>query len=195
MFAPERSAMYPPDADIRVELPRLSADLEGWSRPHFFAGVALIVTKLLNIVRPDAIYMGQKDFQQTVVIRRLAAELFIPTEVIVCPTVREPDGLAMSSRNAYLSAGERATAPALYAAMMAVRDKAGSLSVAEAVALLRSEIEATGAFRIDYTEIRAADTLRPVQALVPEAKPVMLIAAWLGRTRLIDNLPVFDNVL
>lgn len=190
LFAPPDAQMYPEGrkGQTRVHVPGLSEMLCGQSRPGFFDGVATVVTKLFNTVQPDAAIFGEKDFQQLVVIRRLVRDLNLPVEVLAGPTVREPDGLAMSSRNAYLSAEERTIAPhlqlQLQKAAQALRQGAEVAGV-EAGGLAR--LNAIG-LRVDYFSVRRAEDLaspRPSDSAL-----VILAAAYLGHTRLIDNLSV-----
>ena len=190
LFLPEVEEMYPRgmEACTRVEVPGLSEVLCGAFRPGHFVGVATVVTKLLNAVRPDVALFGEKDFQQLLVVRRLVEDLNLPVEVRGVPTVREPDGLALSSRNRYLSPEERARAPALYRALLAARERllAGEPPGAVEAAGMR-ELEAAG-LRPEYFSVRRREDLEePGPA---DGQLVVLAAAWLGRARLIDNLPV-----
>jgi pantoate--beta-alanine ligase len=163
--------------------------LETDFRPHFFRGVATVVSKLLLACQPDVAIFGEKDYQQLAVIRRMVADLGIPTEIVGHPTVREADGLAMSSRNAYLSPDERKIAPRLHRVLEEVAQ--GIRGQGEPQELLLNARRALGesGFKVDYIELRNADTLAPVVDL--GAEPLRLLAAaWLGRTRLIDNIGV-----
>ncbi len=186
-FVPEPSGMYPSGFQTFVEVREVSQGLCGERRPGHFVGVATVVCKLFNIVRPHVALFGEKDFQQLAVIRRMVADLNLPVEVEGLPTVREPDGLAMSSRNAYLPASDRQRATALFAGLSAARDRLekgerrASVLLAHAASLI-----AAGVDRIDYLELRDAQTLRPVDEV--EGPAVMLVAAFVGGTRLIDNL-------
>lgn len=191
LFAPKLAEIYPrPLADMtQVTVPELSEILCGVSRPAHFGGVTTVVAKLLNMVRPDVAVFGEKDWQQLVIIRRMAVDLDFPVEIVGVPTVREPDGLAMSSRNGYLSAEERARAPMLYSILRATAERlrAGERDCAALEAEAKSRLAEAG-FRPDYFEIRRSDNLRR-----PTAEDVDLrifAAAWLGRARLIDNLAV-----
>lgn len=190
LFAPGVATLYPrgSEAQTRVEVPGLSDVLCGESRPGHFRGVATVVCKLLNLVQPDVALFGEKDFQQLLVIRRMVEDLAMPVEIVGVPTVREPDGLAMSSRNGYLSAPERARAPALRRVLtMAQRALLEGVPVAsverDAVAALRE-----AGLAPDYVQVRTADDLRP--ATETDRDLVVLAAAYLGRARLIDNLRV-----
>lgn len=189
LFAPAVEEMYPEGSVTRVSVSGLGDILEGSCRPGFFTGVATIVAKLLIQALPDAAFFGEKDFQQLLVIRRMAADLDIPVAVRGAPTVREADGLAMSSRNAYLTTEQRAVAPALIrvlrAVAAAVRDGVEAAAQAE---WGRRELLAAGFDKVDYIEVRNAATLDPVASADEPAR--VLAAAWLGRARLIDNIPV-----
>lgn len=189
LFMPGDREMYPRgrEAQTTVEVPGLSEMLCGGFRPGHFRGVATAVNRLVNLVQPDLALFGKKDYQQLLVIRLMVSDLGMPVEIVGVETVREQDGLAMSSRNNYLSAQERQAAPRLYAVLGAVRDRIlkeqASLQTAEAEAL--AALAAAG-FRPDYVSVRRQDDLG---VPAPEdQKLVVLAAAWLGRTRLIDNL-------
>ncbi|MCG6896867.1 MAG: pantoate--beta-alanine ligase [Thiocapsa sp.] len=191
LFAPRVAAMYPRGSEeqTRVEVPgHLSEILCGERRPGHFRGVATVVCKLFNIVQPDVALFGEKDFQQLAVVRRMVEDLAMPVEIVGVPTVRESDGLAMSSRNGYLSPEERAQAPALYHALAAARR-----SLLEGVGVETVERTAAGTLRDaglepDYVSVRVADTLLPPSE--SDRDLVVLAAAYLGRARLIDNLRV-----
>ncbi len=191
VFAPDESEMYPPGAQTWVEVTDVSRGLCGEKRPGHFRGVATVVLKLFNLTRPHAAFFGEKDFQQLKVIETLARDLFCGVEVVGMPTVREADGLAMSSRNAYLSAPERERALALYRGLSAARAmaEAGQAEVRELVMAVRAELERAGV-REDYVEIVDPQTLRPLARLEPGQRARALVAGWLGQTRLIDNLPL-----
>lgn len=191
LFAPSVAAIYPRPLEemTQVSVPILSQVLCGASRPIHFGGVATVVSKLFNLVQPDVALFGEKDWQQLVIIRRMAADLDMPIEIIGIPTVRESDGLAMSSRNGYLSAEERAVAPTLYATLqaMAERWRAGERDYVMLELEAKARLAAAG-FRPDYFEFRRADDLQ-----IPKREDTELrifAAAWLGRARLIDNVPV-----
>lgn len=190
LFAPEAAHIYPPGFAIRL-LPGgpAQAGLEDRFRPDHFSGVATIVAKLLNLCRPDTAIFGEKDYQQLKVIERMVRDLDFETKIIGVPTVREQDGLALSSRNVFLPAKERAAAPCLYAALCrCAEDIRGGVLLKTALAAARNTIEAAG-FITDYLEARDADTLAPV-ARRGEAPIRLLAAAKLGKTRLIDNIAV-----
>jgi len=191
MFMPDAAEIYPHGAEraTRVEVPQLSRILEGEFRPGHLEGVTTVVTKLFNIVEPQVAVFGEKDFQQLTVIRRMVVELRMPVEIVAAPTVRDADGLAMSSRNQYLTAAERAQAPAIYATLAAAaqRLRAGETDFGGIERAGLQALEAAG-FRPDYFSIRQADDL---SAAAPAARQlVVLTAARLGKARLIDNVQV-----
>jgi pantoate--beta-alanine ligase len=189
LFAPEAGEIYAPGHLTQVSVPSLGECLEGEFRPGFFTGVATVVAKLLIQTLPDAAFFGEKDYQQLRVITRMAKDLDIPTDILSVPTVRDGDGLALSSRNAYLSARERGVAPDLHriitAVAVAVADGARG---AEQTAWGTDELVRAGFDRVDYVAVRDALTLEPVETPLRPAR--VLAAAWLGRTRLIDNVAV-----
>ncbi|RWU23892.1 pantoate--beta-alanine ligase [Pseudomonas alkylphenolica] len=189
LFAPTVEEMYPDgmDGQTRVSVPQLSEGLCGASRPGHFEGVATVVSKLFNMVQPDLAVFGQKDFQQLAVIRALVRDLNMPIQIIGEPTVRADDGLALSSRNGYLNEAQRDTAPALYRVLseMAEAIRQGQRDYPAMIAQGQTQLAAAG-FRPDYLEIRHALTLRPAAA--EDRDVVILAAAVLGATRLIDNL-------
>jgi pantoate--beta-alanine ligase len=190
MFAPDLEEMYPPGFATTVSVGGLTEHLCGPHRPGHFAGVATVVTKLLVQALPDAAYFGEKDFQQLQVIRRLARDLDIPTRIVGVPTVRDANGLALSSRNRYLSSSERAMAIALPRTLetMARRLAKSPGDVADAIAWGRAQLQGAGFAKIDYVEICDAETLQPVAEVSGACR--VFAAAWIGRTRLIDNLPI-----
>jgi len=190
LFTPATSVIYPgdPDGRTRIHVPALETLLCGVTRPHFFSGVATVVNLLFNLVGPDVAIFGEKDYQQLLVIRRMVADLHIPVEVLGGAIVREADGLAMSSRNAYLSDAERRQAPALHQALLlaAERLRAGD-TFADAERAGGGRIAEAG-LDLDYFSIRRATDLRPVQAGDRDLR--VLAAARLGRARLIDNIGI-----
>lgn len=190
LFAPDVAEMYPDGFATAVTVSGVSGGLCGDSRPGHFEGVATIVAKLLLQCLPDHAYFGEKDYQQLMVIRRLARDLDISAAIEGVPTVREADGLALSSRNAYLSPAERAAAPELYGVLSAMAERLadGSTKAAEQMAWGLAELENAGFAPIDYLEVRDAETLAPVERAARPAR--VLAAAHLGKTRLIDNVPV-----
>jgi len=186
-FVPEASRMYAPGFQTAVDVREVSQGLCGARRPGHFVGVATVVCKLFNLVRPHVAIFGEKDFQQLVVLRRMVTDLNLPVEMVGLPTVREPDGLAMSSRNAFLSASDRKRAVALYASLSAAKLLLAGGERRTAVLLAAATAElAPRADRIDYVEVRAADDLAPLE--VVDRPAVMLVAAFVGGTRLIDNM-------
>jgi pantoate--beta-alanine ligase len=193
LFLPAEHDVYPfgTEAAVRIVLPPLSRELCGAFRPGHFDGVATVVCRLLNIVQPDRLVLGQKDYQQFVLLRRMAADLQMPVTLVCGPTQREADGLAMSSRNRYLEADERAKAPALYAALQEIRERLLGGATDHAALEARARERLTGAgFRPDYVEIRrVADLAKPAAGDSPE-ELIVLAAARLGRARLIDNVRV-----
>ena len=188
LFAPEPGDMYPAGPRTWVEVEDLSNRIEGASRPGHFRGVATVVMKLFQIVRPAVAAFGQKDAQQAVVLRHMTQDLHLDVEVLVLPTVRDPDGLAMSSRNAYLSPGERKAALAiphsLEEAQRAVED--GERDPDALVRRVRGVLEAEEAVRIDYVELVDSRLLRRVVEM--EGEMLLLVAAFVGSTRLLDNV-------
>jgi pantoate--beta-alanine ligase len=187
LFAPSVSEVYPPGFATTVSVSGVSAGLEGEHRgASHFDGVATVVTKLLNMVSPDVAYFGRKDAQQAAVIRRFVHDLDIPVRIEVCPTVRGADGLALSSRNALLSADERRRAPALYAALTAVRSAVGAgEDLTGALAAGRSVLKSAGA-DVEYLSLVDPETMEPLGELHRDA--LVVVAARVGSTRLIDNV-------
>jgi pantoate--beta-alanine ligase len=191
-FCPEAAAMYPAGAQTFVEVRELQQPLCGARRPGHFAGVATIVTKLFHITRPHVAVFGEKDYQQLAIIRRMVRDLDFGIEIASVPIVREPDGLAMSSRNAYLSPAERAIVPHLHRTLAhaAERVRAG-IPPREAEAHSLAALLAAGFTRVDYFAVCDAATLAPLERLDRPAR--VLVAAWLGATRLIDNVPLLPE--
>jgi pantoate--beta-alanine ligase len=191
LFAPAAAEMYRPGFSTAVTVAGVSEPLDGRARPHHFAGVATVVTKLLLQAAPDYGIFGEKDYQQLQVIRRLACDLDIPVEIVGGPTARAADGLALSSRNAYLTPAERQTAPRLHQLLrQAAADLRAGASVADVEAIGLAGLQAAGFGPIDYFEARHADDLSPVDPGPLSAPTRLLAAAWLGKTRLIDNVGV-----
>jgi pantoate--beta-alanine ligase len=192
LFAPAVEEIYPPGFATTVLVRGVSERLEGARRPGHFEGVATVVTKLLNIVGPDVAYFGQKDAQQALVIKRLVSDLAIPVQIVVCPTVREPDGLALSSRNAYLDGGQRAQAVGLSRALSRAASliAAGERSSVAAVLAARAELAAHG-LNADYLEIVDPLSLEPVAEV--EQEVLVAVAAKVGSTALIDNVIATPN--
>lgn len=193
LLAPSVEAMYPGGTVLTtVSVAELSADMEGASRPTHFAGVATVVAKLFAIVGPCHACFGEKDFQQLAVVRRMVLDLSLPVEVVGCPIVREPDGLAMSSRNVYLSPAERAAAVVLHRALQAgsAAILAGERSSAAVADLIGSIVAAEPAADLDYAEVRDPETLAPLGTLGAGQEVRLLVAARVGRPRLLDNVGV-----
>jgi pantoate--beta-alanine ligase len=188
VFAPDAVEMYPQGFSTQVRGGDLTEDLCGTARPNHFDGVATVVAKLLLQCAPDFAVFGEKDFQQLLVIKRLVRDLDIPVEIIGGPIMRETDGLALSSRNAYLSPSERKAAPLLYQIISGVAAHLARGQGADAAAEAgRFKLEAAG-FRVDYVAVRDPATLKPLSGPVKQAR--VLAAVYLGKTRLIDNVPV-----
>jgi pantoate--beta-alanine ligase len=185
VFRPLPNEMYFDDRSTFVEETTLSERLCGASRPGHFRGVCTVVTKLFHLLAPAAAVFGEKDFQQLAIIRRLVRDLDFPIEIVAGPTVREPDGLALSSRNQYLSAEERAQAPVIRAALLAAAQSTEKPS-GKVLAAVRKKIESASLARIDYAEIVGADDLRPRRTIAPRS--LLAVAVFFGRTRLLDNI-------
>ena len=190
VWAPDQAEMYPPGFATPIEPGGAALELEGRFRPHHFGGVATVCLKLFSAVAPDLAVFGEKDYQQLTVIRQMVRDLALPLAIVAAPTVREKDGLALSSRNAYLSPAERAAAPALYRIICEVAAKvAAGTQISDETAAAKRDLERAGFTKVDYVEVRDAETLA---ALDPSSgRPGrVLAAAWLGTTRLIDNVAV-----
>lgn len=189
-WVPAPDVVYPPGFETTVKAGSLGQPMEGAHRPGFFDGVATVVAKLFALVRPHRAYFGEKDFQQLLVVTRMARDLDLGVEVVPVPTVREADGLALSSRNVYLSSEDRAVAPALYRTMtrMAARLADGASAPEAEIAWGRERILEAGFSEVDYLDIRDPRTLEPVTRAGVPAR--ILVAARLGSVRLIDNVPV-----
>ena len=188
VFAPAPADIYPQgtEGQTYVDVPGISTMLEGASRPGHFRGVSTIVSKLFNLVQPDIACFGEKDYQQLQLIRKMVADMGYDIEIVGVPTVRAKDGLALSSRNGYLTADQRKIAPGMSKVMNAIADKlqAGERDVEELVALAEQQVNEAG-FRADDIQIRDADTL--LELTESSQRAVILMAAWLGQARLIDN--------
>lgn len=189
MYAPDTHEIYPADFATRVEVAGVAQTLEGISRPHFFSGVTTVVTKLFLQSLPDIALFGEKDYQQLLVVKQLVRDLNFPIAIIPGPIVREADGLAMSSRNVYLDPEDRALAPQLYAVLVEMaQDLGAGRPVEDTVSKGTGRLESAG-FRVDYFEVRDAETLMPTESTV-EKPARLLAAAYLGKVRLIDNIAV-----
>ena len=188
VFAPEAAAMYPEGFKTLIKIGDLTEGLCGAARPNHFDGVATVVAKLLMQCGPDIAIFGEKDYQQLLVVKQLVRDLNIPVEIIGAPIVREADGLALSSRNVYLSPEHRKIAPLLHQTISGVAaDLAQGRGCDDAVVAARFKLDAAG-FRVDYVAVRDPDTLKPLSGPVKRAR--VLAAAYLGKTRLIDNVPM-----
>jgi len=189
VFTPRTEDIYPPDFDTWVDMGKMGQLLEGKFRPGHFRGVATVVTKLFNITRPDRAYFGQKDGQQSRIIRKLVKDLNMGIEIVVVPTVREPDGLALSSRNVYLTPEERRAAPAIYRSLCRARElwQQGERDAERVRQEVRAILEKEPLFsKIDYVSVADADTLEELEVV---DRPAMVsLAARIGRARLIDNI-------
>lgn len=188
VFAPSVEEMYPEPVLTTVSVAEVSAAMEGASRPTHFAGVATVVAKLFSIVGPCRAYFGEKDYQQVAVVRRMVRDLSLPIDVVACPTIREPDGLAKSSRNVYLTDEEREVAPVLHRALQRGADaiRSGERDAGVVRELMRSMIDAAPLGELDYVEVADVDTLERLDRCEP---PVRLFGAVrFGRARLIDNV-------
>jgi pantoate--beta-alanine ligase len=193
LFAPSVEEMYPAGAVTWVTVEGLSDKLDGRSRPGHFRGVTTVVAKLFHVVEPDAAFFGQKDAAQVAIIRRMVRDLNLPVEIVVCPIVRDPDGLAMSSRNAYLDPEQRKHALVLHRSLMRVEQlvDAGERDAAKLVTMGRAEFGKESFARLDYLEIVDPDTLEPVDDASCGA--LVAVAAFVGNTRLIDNVVLKKN--
>jgi pantoate--beta-alanine ligase len=191
VFAPSVREMYPLPQATFVEVTRVSEHLCGKFRPGHFRGVATVVLKLLNIVQPDRAYFGEKDMQQLAVIRRMVGDLNVPVTIIGVPTVREADGLALSSRNKYLNEVERKAAPALYRALQVAmeRIRAGERDVAKVRNAALQVLGEQPLIRVEYFEVVDPDDLQPISTIGNSAS--IAAAVWIGKTRLIDNVVVW----
>lgn len=187
VFYPAAETMYPPGSSTFVHVEGLSSLWEGVIRPTHFRGVTTVVMKLLHIVQPDIAYFGQKDYQQQVIIRQMVRDLDVPVEIRTCPTVRDADGLALSSRNAYLSESERTAARCLWQALQQGEAalRAGIHSPPQLAALMQQHIRQTAGVELDYAVVVDPTSLQELQQ--PQAEMVALVAARIGRTRLLDN--------
>ncbi len=185
VFVPSDDEIYPAGFSTAIDVGALASVYEGAIRPGHFRGVATIVAKLLNVVHPQVLYVGQKDAQQTAVLRKMVRDLEIPVHVEVVPTVRDSDGLALSSRNAYLNAAERAQAPSLYRTLLALRD-ALEAGMSKSAAIQRARSELGSLAVLDYLDVVDADTFEPLEAMRPPS--FAIAAARFGATRLLDNV-------
>jgi len=190
VFAPTAEEIYPDGFDTAIDVGRIAQRLEGEHRPGHFLGVATVVCKLLTIVRPDRAYFGQKDCQQSLVVKRLNADLNLGSEIVVCPIVREPDGLALSSRNSYLNPAERKAATVLSRSLRLAEDldttNAGEIRLAMRELIAREPLAA-----IDYVSVASADTLEEIDRV--DRPALVSLAVHIGKTRLIDNVLLYPG--
>lgn len=189
VFAPSAGEMYPGPVTEKFNFGPLERVMEGKFRPGHFNGVAVVVKKLFDIFTPDRAYFGEKDFQQLRIIQEMVRMQNLSLEIVPCPTIREADGLAMSSRNRRLSVGERAVAPEIYKAMLEVKEKAGSISVTNAKDMASKRLAKAG-FMPEYVEISAVSDLQPVEDWNYKIPTRIFVACFLGKVRLIDNLEI-----
>jgi pantoate--beta-alanine ligase len=187
VWTPTPEVMYPPDYQTWVEVEKLTRPLEGSMRPGHFRGVTTVVAKLFNATRPDKAYFGQKDAQQAAVLRQMTRDLSYPLEIVVCPILREPDGLAMSSRNSYLSPEERQAATVLYRALSAAKAafENGEKDAARLRQIVKDEISAEPRAQLQYVSCADYETLVELETV--HAKTLLSLAVFMGKTRLIDN--------
>lgn len=191
VFAPPAAEMYPRPPALKFDFGFLETVMEGRFRPGHFNGVGVVVAKLFHLVQPDRAYFGQKDLQQCAVVKRLIDDLSFPLELVVCPTEREPDGLAMSSRNRNLTAGERAAAPFLFAELTQAKTAlAGGQAVETVKAAVERHFSENAAFRLEYVEVADPTTLQPLTGPLAGRPAALCVAAFLGKVRLIDNVLV-----
>jgi pantoate--beta-alanine ligase len=190
VFIPSVAEMYPEPVNDKYDFGILDKVMEGASRAGHFNGVAIVVKKLLEIMQPDKAYFGEKDFQQLQIILHLVKTHNIPVEIIPCPIIREPDGLAMSSRNVRLSIEERKIAPQIYRTLLRCAEASSSLTVQQVKSLFLSEISLYPEFRLDYFEIAEESTLQPISSWQESKNPRAFVAVFLGNVRLIDNLKI-----
>ena len=190
LFSPSAEEMYPEGPQTSIDVGGVAQLLEGEFRPGHFAGVATVVKKLFDAALPDKAYFGQKDAQQCAVVRQLVRDLNLPVEIVVCPIVREQDGLAMSSRNAYMNEEEREVALVLFRSLRRAREllEGGASSAAAIEAAMRAVLEAEPLAKIDYAAVVDAATFQPIERVEKDA--VCALAVWIGRARLLDNMTI-----
>jgi len=194
VFAPDEKEMYPSGipGDVPVEFGMLDKLMEGKFRPGHFKGVAVVVKKMFDIISPTRAYFGKKDYQQLTIIQHLVKALSLPVIIVPCETVREPDGLAMSSRNMRLTIAERTLAPRIYEVLCKVKDRLGKQPVKEVKDWAVKKIEETHGFRVEYFEIGDKETLLPMENWSHKDRAVAFAAVFLGDVRLIDNIELFS---
>ena len=191
VFAPSAEEMYPEPDTTDFDFGKLDKVMEGQFRPGHFRGVGVVVKKLFEIVTPDQAYFGEKDYQQLAIIRFMVKSLSLPVAIVACPTVRETDGLAMSSRNARLTKEERELAPAIYEALCKVKENYSWFTPDGLGRMLIGELEQNPAFRVEYAQVADAETLLPFEDWEDATAAVLCIAVFLGQVRLIDNIRLY----
>jgi pantoate--beta-alanine ligase len=194
VFAPEAAEMYPGGEPVGMglEFGLLDKVMEGKFRPGHFKGVAIVVQKLFDIVQPTRAYFGKKDFQQLAIIKFMVEALALPVTIIPCETIRENDGLAMSSRNIRLTIAERSIAPKIYSTLVKVKEKAGKMPVRELKAWAIKKLEENPGFRVEYFDIGDKESLMPIENWNHKDRAVAFTAVFLGDVRLIDNVELFS---
>jgi len=190
LFAPDDSEMYPEKVDHQYDFGQLDKVMEGAFRPGHFNGVAIVVKKLFDIVQPDRAYFGEKDFQQLAIIKKLVEMEKIPVQIIGCPIVREPDGLAMSSRNRLLNEKERKTAPFIYKTLQEAKRRRDHICANPLRQMIINRFEGNEHFKLEYFDIVDDKTLQPINAWNNKVGTVACVAVWLGNVRLIDNIRI-----
>jgi len=191
VFAPSAVEMYPEPDQTEFDFGQLDKVMEGKFRPGHFNGVAIVVKRLFDIVTPDKAYFGEKDFQQLAIIKTMVSMLQIPVEIVSCPIVREPDGLAMSSRNARLSPEERAEAPVIHKALAGIKENYTWFIPDGVKQLLIGEIQESHFFRVEYVDVVDTETLQPFEDWNDAKHAVVCVAALIGKVRLIDNIVLY----
>ncbi len=190
LFAPDAKEMYPEEVTVQYDFGDLDKVLEGAFRPGHFNGVAVVVKKLFDIIRPDHAYFGEKDFQQVAIIKKMVAMEKIPVKVVSCPIVREPDGLAMSSRNGLLNVEERKVAPFIFKTLQEARRRRNHLCANPLKQMIINIFESNEQFRLEYFDIVNDKTLQPIEGWNDKVGTVACVAIWLGNVRLIDNIRI-----
>ncbi len=190
LFAPDTDEMYPEKVDRQYDFGQLDKVMEGAFRPGHFNGVAIVVKKLFDIVQPDSAYFGEKDFQQLAIIKKLVEIENIPVQIVSCPIVREPDGLAMSSRNRLLNEKERKIAPFIYQTLQEAKRRRHHICANPLRQMIINRFEGNEHFRLEYFDIVDDKTLQPINAWNNEVGTVACVAVWLGDVRLIDNIRI-----
>ncbi len=192
LFMPSSDEMYPDPVTTVYDLGHLDKVMEGRYRPDHFNGVVIVVRKLFDIIKPDTAYFGEKDFQQLVIIRYMTTQLDLPVEIIACPTVREKDGLAMSSRNMRLTTEQRRQAPHIYRVLQEIKARAGHATIPELKTYVEKQFKQTESMKLEYFEIADMHTLLPVNSWSESQNIIACIAVYVGEIRLIDNIILFS---